>query len=48
MPEPRTCHLPSSHELVCIGIEDFDQARAFERHGTGIVVSDITEQGGRS
>jgi hypothetical protein len=47
MPEPRTRHLPDNNVLVCIGIEYPGQARALERYGTGIVVSDITEHGGR-
>lgn len=38
MPEPRTCHLPKSTALVCIGIDCL---------GVDIVVSDITELGGR-
>jgi len=43
MPEPRTCHLPDCNVLVCIDIEYLGKARAIERHGTGIVVSEITE-----
>ena len=43
MPELRTCDLPDSNVLVCIGIEYPGQTRTLERHGTDIVVSDITE-----
>jgi hypothetical protein len=47
MPEPRTCHLPNSPALVWIGIECLDQVGAIECHGTAIVVSNMTELGGR-
>ena len=47
MPEPRTCHLPNNTSPVWIGIEYLDQARANEGHSTDIVVSDMTEPGGR-
>jgi hypothetical protein len=43
MSELRTCDLPDSNVLVCIGIEYPGQTRTLERHGTDIVVSDITE-----
>lgn len=34
MPEPRTCHLPKSTALACIGID---------RLGADLVVTDLTE-----
>jgi len=37
MPEARTCHLPNSTALFCIGID---------RHSAEIVVTDLTELGG--
>jgi len=37
MPEARTCHLPNSTALFCIGID---------RHGAEIVVTDMTKLGG--
>jgi hypothetical protein len=46
MPEPRTCHLPDITALLCIGLKRLDQAGA-RRQGSDIIVSDITEVGGR-
>jgi hypothetical protein len=46
MPEPRTCHLPDITALFCIGLKRLDQAGA-RRQGSDIIVSDITELGGR-
>lgn len=46
MPEPRTCHLPSITALFCIGLKRLGQAEA-RRQGSDIIVSDITELGGR-
>jgi hypothetical protein len=47
MPEPRTCHLPHIPALFCIGVDRLGLAEALQRHGADIVVSDITELGGR-
>jgi len=47
MPEPRTCHLPQSTALVCIGVDRLRHAEALQRRGADIVVSSITELGGR-
>ncbi len=38
MSEPRTCHLTYITALFCIGVE---------RHGADVVVSGMTELGGR-
>ena len=47
MSEPRTYHLPNSTALFCIGVNRLGQAGALQHHGTHIVVSDMTELGGR-
>ena len=47
MPEPRTCHLPHSTALVCIDIDRLGQPEALQHHRVDIVISDMTELGGR-
>ncbi len=47
MPEPRTCHLPHSTALVCIDIDRLGQPEALQHHSADIVISDMTELGGR-
>jgi hypothetical protein len=47
MPEPRTCHLPNSKTLACIGVDGLGLAEALQRHYPDLVVSDITELGGQ-
>ena len=47
MPEPRTCYLPHSTALICIGVDRLDQPEALRRHNADIVVSDMTELGGQ-
>jgi hypothetical protein len=47
MLEPRTCHLPTSTALFCIGSEHLDLAEVLQRHYPDIVVSNSTELGGR-
>ena len=47
MPEPRACHLPHSTALVCIDVDRLRHAEALQRRGADIVVSGITELGGR-
>ncbi len=47
MPEPRTCHLPNMTALFCIGVDHLGQTEALQRHGAEIVVSAMTELGGR-
>jgi hypothetical protein len=47
MPEPCTCHLPQSTALVCIGVDRLRHAEALQCRGADIVVSSITELGGR-
>jgi hypothetical protein len=47
MPEPRICHLPNSTTLACIGVEHLGLAEALQCQCPGLVVSDITELGGR-
>ncbi len=47
MPEPRTCHLPHSTALVCIDTDRLGQPEVLQRHSADIVVSDMTERGGR-
>jgi hypothetical protein len=47
MPKARTCHLPNSTALFCIGVERLGQAEPLQRHGGGIVVAKLAELGGR-
>jgi len=47
MSEPRTCHLPTSTELFCIGVERLDQAEALQRHYPAVLVSNRTKPGDR-
>ncbi len=47
MAEPRTCPLPSMTALFCTGVDCPGQAEELQRHGADIVVSNITELGGR-
>jgi hypothetical protein len=47
MPEARTCHLPNITALFCIGVESLSRAKAMQRHGADIVVSDMAELGAR-
>ena len=47
MAEPRTCPLPSMTALFCTGVDCSGQAEGLQRHGADIVVSNITELGGR-
>jgi hypothetical protein len=47
MPEPRTCHLPNSTALFCIGVDGLGQAKALQRHGADIVFSNMAELGGQ-
>jgi len=47
MPEPRTCHLPTSTTLCCTGIDRLGMAEALQLHCPDIVVSNKTGLGGR-
>ncbi len=47
MPEPRTCHLPHSTALVCIGVDRPGQPEALQHHRADIVISNMTELGGQ-
>ncbi len=47
MPESRTCQLPKSTGLFCIDINPIGQAEPLQCHGTAIVISSISELGGR-
>jgi hypothetical protein len=47
MSELRTCYLPNITALCCIGVDRLGLAEVLQRHGADIVVSDMTELGGR-
>ena len=47
MSELHTCYLPNSTTLVCIGVNRLGLTEALQRHCPDLVVSDMTELGGR-
>ncbi len=47
MPESRTCQLPKSTRLFCTDIHPIGLAEPLQCHGTAIVISSISELGGR-
>lgn len=47
MPELRTCHLPNITALFCIGLNRLGLIKTLQRQAAGIVVSDMTDMGGR-
>jgi hypothetical protein len=47
MSEPRTCHLANITALFCIGDDRFRWAGTLQIHGAEVVVSSMTELGGR-
>ena len=47
MLEPRTCHLQNITALFCTGVDRLGLAEMLQLHGADIVVSGMTELGGR-
>jgi hypothetical protein len=47
MSEPRTCHLANIMALFFIDVDRLGQAETLQLHGADVVVSGMTELGGR-
>jgi hypothetical protein len=45
--ESRTCHLAKITVLLCIGVDRLGLAEMLQLHGADVVVSGMTELGGR-
>ena len=47
MSEPRTCHLANITALFCIGVDRLGLVETLQIHSADVVVSAMTELGGR-